>query len=549
MTGYVLNADPNLDQEDALTAQHFGVNLVTIYDEEFVGFDPSLRNNVQELGASTLRFPGGSATEFFFDMTDPNAEISNFDPTETLTPMDQFFEKSAELGLNATIVLPTRLAFGQNAASSIIDGTYGIRAQVSQSYLADLEAFVRQALEYAAFYGVQISAFEVGNEFWGSGQMTATEYGTVAGAVSVLVQQILDESAHPDADIAVQSTSAASRIFSSRDAVVVYVATDGSGDILTEAEALAIHTPEDLSSWFKTTLEGQGSAAAQVSQIAAALNAVQGAADTVDAVVLHYYETGGFDVVDGAREFKFNQFSSFEDQLDRADGADELDYHITEWNTRSYGADNNRGLQNASMMVETFFEMAINSVDVAQIWPLSFDRAQGLSLVDKDEDDLSIAGEMFALMSESLVGLRPVLDWSIPDQFDVHGFSADDRVVLFVSERSGARLEDISLDLSQLLEDSPYYVRTTQLWDGGAGGDDANAEPVLSGSGLSASNFDSFVFDLDPWANMRIEFTLQLPSQGDSATGATAAFAKAAPVDLDPAPETLIGPDDFWLLP
>jgi hypothetical protein len=504
MVSYSVRADAARGEHGAITEYHFGVNLVTIYDEEFVLNDPALRHNVMDLGAISLRFPGGSATEFYFDMANPNASVSSYDPAETLTPMDAFFERAAEVGVDATIVIPTRLAFGVTAGAAMIDGTYSTRQDLSAAYVAELEQFVRQAVEYARLHGVQINAFEIGNEFWGSGQMTATEYGWVAGQVSVLLDQILEDEAY-FSQIGVQSTSAASKIFSSRNDVSVYVDLSGPQEVfLTAAEAEAAFSAAELASWTQVTLDGQGTAAMQVTQIVASVNAVSGAADAIGAVVQHSYETGGFDAVDGGKDFKYSQFQAFADLLDRSGDSPELDFHMTEWNTRSYGAEHNRGLQNASMMIENFYEMVTNSIDAAQIWPLSFDRAQALSLVDNDEDDLAIAGEMFALMSESLVGLDPILDWSVSGVIDVHGFASDTTTVLFVSERSGARTDDVTLDLSAILDGDYHYVTVTQLWDGGAGGDDANAEPVLTESSRLLSDADTLVFDIDAWANVRI---------------------------------------------
>jgi hypothetical protein len=532
---------------EVITASHFGVNLVTIYDEEFVIADPTLRNNVADLGARSLRFPGGSATEFYFDLTNPNATQSSYDPSETLTPLDGFFERAGDLGLEATIVLPTRLAFGVTAGTAMIDGSYGRRDTLSNGYLSDLEQFVRQTLAYSNAFGVQITAFEVGNEFWGSGQMTATEYGHVAGRVAMLVADILEDEGYFGPRIAVQSTSAASKIFSSRDDVMVYVNTSGPEEMFLSVEdATARYSPAELADWALVSLSGQGSAVDQVTQITQSINAVSGAADKIGAVVQHSYETGGFDAVDGGKDFKYGQFQSFVDQLVRSGDVPYVEFHMTEWNTRSYGADHNRGLQNASMMIENFYEMLTNGVDAAQIWPLSFDRAQGLSLVDIDEDDLSIAGEMFALMSESLIGKTPILDWSVSGQIDIHGFADDLETVLFVSERSGQSVQNVSLDLSDILADGFYSVTLTQLWDGGAGGDNANAEPVLTAGGFTLSQLDTLIFDLAAWANVRIELERDLNGLSgpvDESGQLSPSFADAS--NGDPVPVGVLA--DPWL--
>ncbi len=507
MAFFVVTEDVSYEDQE-ITGKHFGVNLVTIFDEEFVDPDDELAGNVQELGATSLRFPGGSATENYFDMRQPDLAVSARNPSQTLTPMDQFFARAGEIGTSVTIVVPTQMAFSESAAQAMLSGTYGVRQDVTATYLQDVAAFVATAVAYAEVNGVRIEAFEIGNEFWGSGEMTAGEYGIVAGEVAALLQSELDALGVSGAEIIAQTTSSASQLYSSRNAVEAYVGeVDGvlrafsQSDINSEFDGVV---PEG---WQSVTLSGQGSARSQVSQIANGINSVPGAAEAIDGIVQHYYQSGGFDRADGTKSFKFSQFQRLEDQLNRSPESPELTYHITEWNTNATGASNNRGLQNASMMIENFFELVANDVDVAQIWPLSFDAAQGISLVDLDGPGLAISGEMFRLMSESLPDSRPVLDWSVSGVIDVHGFERSTGAVFFISERSGARQSGVELDVSQFLDADEYFMTATQIWDGGAGGDDSTAAPVLTDTSGMISGTQTLAFDLDSWANMRIEVT------------------------------------------
>ena len=55
---------------------------------------------------------------------------------------------------------------------------------------------------------------------------------------------------------------------------------------------------------------------------------------------------------------------------------------------------------------------------------------------------------------------------------DIHGFSNEERLVLFVSERSGTEQEKVGLDLSHLMASDEYFLTYTELWDGGNSGDD-----------------------------------------------------------------------------
>lgn len=494
--------------DQIITEGHFGVNLVTIYDQEFVDPTDALSQNVKDLGATTLRFPGGAATERYFDMTQPDLSVSSRDPSQTLTPMDQFFAQAGAIGVNATLVIPTQMAFGKSAAEAMLDGTYGNRTTVDAQYIEDVKAFVAEAIADAEASGVEIKAFEIGNEFWLSGEMTAYEYGLVAGTVAKMLDVEISGSSAAEAEIIVQSTSSASALFSPRNDATGYVGLqDGQLVALSQRDIDRDFGGVVPQGFQAVTVPGQGSAQNQVGDIAQALNSIPGAGDAIDGLVQHYYQTGGFDGVDGSKSFTFDMLARLEGFINRTN-PEPMTYHVTEWNTKSSGAENNRGLQNASMIVENFFELVTNGIDSAQIWPLSFNAAQGLSLVDLDGNDLSISGEMFALMSESLTGLAPVLDWSISGQIDVHGFASSNRDVLFVSERSGLRQDSVTLDASTILEDGQtYFIAATQLWDGGAGGADASAEPIITETDGRMASGTSVTFDLDSWANHRIEVT------------------------------------------
>ena len=347
-------SDNSSYQQQMVSSDHFGVNLVTTYDEEFVDPENELVGNVRDLGAQTLRFPGGSATENYFDMTQPDLDVSSRDPSETLTPMDQFFERAGTIGVAVTIVIPTQMAFTTGAAQAMLDGTYGTRSDIDGQYLLDVQTFVDIAVSYALANSVEIKAFEIGNEFWGSGQMSAAEYGVVAGTLVSQIDTQLEATTEISPEIVVQTTSAASRLYSSRDSVEAYVGTkDGTLQAFSQNDInnqFGGVVPEDFQT---VTVAGQGSARSQVAQIADGINAVPDAADAVDGVVQHYYESGGFIKADNSKSFKFSQFQRMEGLLDRHEGSEDLSYHVTEWNTNASGAANNRGLQNASMIIET----------------------------------------------------------------------------------------------------------------------------------------------------------------------------------------------------
>ena len=498
MTDYTLGPPVYEPGAETVTGRHFGVNVVTIYDQEIADPGGVMQTLVSELGAQTLRFPGGTATELYFDMTDPDSAVSAVPGTPALTPLDQFMAAAGQIGCNVALVVPTRVAFADPAADAMLAGSYGSRSTLDPDYLDDVEAYVRGAIADAVAAGTQIVTLEIGNEFWNGGQMTASEYGYIAGLVAVRLQAVLDDLALPDVQIVAQATSSASQIFSPRYDTEVYITADGE-----------VHGTPPAEAYQTVTVSGQGSAGDQLDAITDAINAIAGAADAIDGAVLHFYQREGFAGVDGGRDFTFSQLDAFATQLLRSTGAPDLARHITEWNAAAGNSPNNAGLQQAAMIVETFHEMLTNGVTDAQIWPLSFNNAQGTSLTDLGDARLSIAGEMFRLMQASLPGLTPALDWSVAGEIDIHGYTGAERTALFLSERSGAAQTGFDLDVGTMLTGgTKHFVTMTALWDGGAGGSSAGAAPVIAETDGVVVTGSTLEVSLDAWANMRIEMTL-----------------------------------------
>jgi Ca2+-binding RTX toxin-like protein len=492
-----------------LSCDHFGVNVVTSYDQEFAQPESGLADLVAEMSASTLRFPGGSATERYFDMTRPNSMVSAHPDAPDLTPMDGFFAEAGRIGADVQIVVPTRVGFRDSAIEALRAGTYGQRDVLDSTYLADMETFVRTAFAQAAANGVAITGLEIGNEFWGSGEMTAGEYGFVAARVALQLEAILQDLGVEDTvRIAAQSTAAASDIYAPRNDVSNFIDASNGFETLRSQAYVNKHFGGTVPADYEpVTIPGQGSAAAQLNSIVTQINALPGAADAIDGVILHYYQRKGLAGVDGGRAYTFNQLQNFEDRLHRSEDAPPMTYHITEWNAATGNHPDNAGLRHASMLIETLYEMATNKVTDTQIWPLTFNAAQGTSMVDLNDGRLSIAGQMFRLMAESLPGLDPVLDWSIDGQIDVHGFTSESRAALFISERSGQTQLDAHLSTGALLGDCKYVITMTELWDGGAGGDKAGAASHVTFFDGYTGAADTLDFDIRSWANLRIELT------------------------------------------
>ena len=515
-----------------VTEEMFGLNALFTVNEP----DETLINaRYQELGATNLRYPGGSVTEWYFDISDIDGgshdrTTGSFQGnTQTLTPFTRFIELAGDVDTSVTLVVPTINGFTQSAGEALIDGAYGQRV-IDAGHLENVSEFVRAAVETAQANGVRIDALEIGNEFWGSGQMTAAEYGGLAAAMSQVISDTFADLGIPTSeqpDIVVQTTSSAGVFSPSRDTTLH---VDEATGFVYAPHQLGNLDAAFIDGLTGVTVDSQGTSRPQVREIIAAFGResipvqdatgqitdlkLKDAANAIDGVVEHYYLDGGFDAVNTEEQFGFSQMDLWNIALEARDGAlADLDYYITEWNTRKNGdidVANNRGLQQVSMGVEIFYEMVTHDVTAAHFWPVIFNYSNSGTLVFQSAESLTLAGEGFALMSESLVGLTPDMDFRVAGEVAIHGFGDNDRLVYFLSERSGSE-NRMELDLSAALTlDADYYrVSWTELWDGGAGGIDEMALPVMSTTEvtglMTAEDFEAFLVTMQAWSVLRLD--------------------------------------------
>ncbi len=521
-----LETKPERTHREVVTTSHFGINLVAsaippgTADLVGSGFGQALAG----LSPGTLRYPGGTVTDASFDMSNPDGPGRDGLPLLAQSAAMAF---AAASGATLDIVLPTRTGFTVSAAQALADGTYGQRS-VSAAYLDQLSKYVTDTLQRAAALGVTINIFEIGNEFWLGGEMTAVEYGQLARAMLVTVQAAMDAvlpAGSDQPDLLLQSLTAAGR-YSPKDGTPVWV----SGD---QVSFVAV------AGWKKVVMPGQGSAAEQARDIAdqiTGLAAGQGnLAGLVDGLVAHDYNDRGHRTPgDGAISYMFSQFDRQEARLGLPPGS--LSRHVTEWNAKSLvDADGdgvndaatalNRGLPHAGLLVEMFYQMLARGIDAATIWPAYFPAADTTNLIASDDFSLRIPGAMFSLMQESLLGTTAAFDshdahaTGFLDTFD---FVSPSRLVLFAASRSVTDLGPVTLDLNAVgekplqgrLDTGRYFIAVTELAavdalgqpSGGPGQPDAT--PVLHfGDGYMSTGDDVTVAGLGPYGVIRIELS------------------------------------------
>ncbi|MEM6303561.1 MAG: type I secretion protein [Pseudomonadota bacterium] len=395
---------------------------------------------VDDLGITTLRFPGGSLTEYLFDIRFPDAPTAfdvRFDEVKQMIGLSEFMSYAEQQGAPVTIVIPT-----QTQLSDAVDA--------GGNRLPDIqEGALRQFVQDVAGgrYGdVEVRAFEVGNEYWGSGQMNAAEYGRLAAEMSMIVDDALAEIGMQDVDVLVQKGQNFS--FSELSAEYEGVSTP---------DALA-----DINARFGLDLGGEavfGSGRINWTHVnnEIILNEFDTEAEraAIDGVIAHVYSRGAD--APNTRVFDLNNIN----ETWRAE-MPELDVYVTEWNLKSTSnldLNSDYGLFQAHEMlnmVEVFMRLDVTE---ANVWPLIQNTSNALSN-GFTYTDATIGGEMFAMMAETLPG-KVLLDFAPAEarvteaavgDVAVHAFAGEQELALYLvnTQREDSTMTDV--DISGLIE-------------------------------------------------------------------------------------------------
>jgi alpha-L-arabinofuranosidase len=139
---------------------------------------------INGLGVTGLRYPGGSLTEEYFDITNPDATTATSNITGETTdfiPISEFLSYANANGQEVTIVVPTYSQFGEPDENG---------NRLSNVNEANLREFVHDVV--TGVYGeAPIIAIEIGNEYWGSGLMNAVEYGRLSSEMALVIDDEL----------------------------------------------------------------------------------------------------------------------------------------------------------------------------------------------------------------------------------------------------------------------------------------------------------------------------------------------------------------------
>lgn len=425
----------------------FGANLLA--DRDNIGPEGTYDDVTEDLGVTHVRYPGGSLTERYFDLADPTspAPVSVVDgDVADFLPYDEFMDWAEASGLEVTIVLPTLTQMGRDEDADHNGDRY---PDIDEDVL---RGFIRDTLD-GAYASPKLRAFEIGNEYYGSGEMSSVEYGRLASEMATIVRDEIDS--HPNAEA-----------FADTDILIQTGCNYGHACLSDlyldegspEEQLAALSADYDMAFPADQFLYSNGTVSwprVNSALIAREFDTTE-EKDAVDAIVTHIYGRG----LDAPNSWSFD-YRVIDDAM--ADHFDGVTKYVTEWNTKSKsftGMENERfGLENAHEMLNIVNEMSQNNVEAAHVWGVQQNTATDLS-GDEGSTDLTVAGEMFKMMAGSMPGTYSIkLDTedasgpadTSPD-FSFHLYSGPTHSTLFVISKVDM-LSEVELDLTKIFSD------------------------------------------------------------------------------------------------
>jgi len=449
---------------------------------------------------SNLRFPGGALTEEFFANTGTTLTLDtrvNFKSQKGISTRE-FIAQCADLKTDFSQVIPTWRYLDANGLTS--------------QDRAEMGEFIRSLLTESLQKGVNVSAFEIGNEYWGqvtvdgvkNVRMTATQYGKIAADQAELIKQVIDEF---ESQFAGQIRASGNW---TPPKVLIQLGCP-SGDYSNEGYFKAQNDTRRILSEFETAAQKRA----------------------VDGFVMHRYESNIDVVGDPWVTAKPYHFAALADMLTGPDWkpVDQMELNVSEWNV--WQSSTQTGLRAYSLVVAMMGEMASLGVDSAEFWSAGARSKFPMGRFDGGAYSptatflgLSFTGEAFRVMNESLQGKQSLalyqksggnlhgldgntFDMATGDNMRsyVEAFSDGKEVVIFVSNLSGAA-DTLNLDLSGMIGEKSSHAWGSLVTSSSANPLDNSAEPLIANMNLQLSGGVLSGFQLGAFQTLRITVTI-----------------------------------------
>ncbi len=389
----------------AITSNHFGTNILTHRDD--VSQDGRFDKVTNLIESTIIRYPGGTVTEDYFDLTNPDQETAlNLTVSQSpvnLIPLSSFLEYANAAGKAVIIVVPTFRYF-DGATRTVLDNAEG-----------DIRTFVRELI--SGKYGdAEINGFEIGNEWYQDRfNWTAAEFGQLQSKIASWIHDEMEGYPH-QANIYVQAGRG----------------DDDENGIADNLELAAAFPESDRTA--------------------------------IDGIISHVYlSTSSVNslILGGSLQKRLETAGDIWNDLFKRD----LNHIVTEWNVGENGAANTtiNGLMRSAPYLRLFTEMLEADIDTATAWTAVARSPAAMGNIDGESVKLTPTGLLFRLMSQNLIGLH--YESNDADMFieDAAGeelgysfaFSSDDKSVFVFSSASSGEIP-LTADLSKALSSAGY---------------------------------------------------------------------------------------------
>ena len=367
----------------SVSSDMFGVN--TLIHRDNLGDTGKLPETIDKIDATVLRYPGGTVTEEFFDLSNPNKTTGTSRFTgkleSDLLPLSDFLSYAAQADKEVLLVLPTFQYFDP------------VTRGLTPGAEAEVRSFIRNLL--SGVYGqASISGLEIGNE-WYQDRFTwsAVEFGRLQAKMADWVNE---EAGRLNID------------------VPIFVQA-GRGD----DDGNGIQDNLELASAFD-----QNSIAA----VDGLISHVYIATSSTDPMILGGSVADRFTSIDTAWSGRFGRSFS---QV------------VTEWNVGESGPTTStiNGLMRSAPLLKLFATMVNSGVDLASIWTAQNSSPAALAGPESGTSMLTPTGLLFRMLASYLPGteMNPIDSSSVLKAANgssigyCYSFVDDGRTVLVVS--------------------------------------------------------------------------------------------------------------------
>lgn len=425
-----------------VTDAMFGGNILFNRNElDLEAFRSPFDDAVNNLSLYGVRYPGGTITEKYFDLANPDNRPAELSPTTPFIGLTDFLVWCAVRAQPATLVLPTHsMVIGEIDAD-------GLPRELNWSEIKKIQPFLLGLLADTKTVNGQklsenIAALEIGNEYFADGGLTAVEYGLVANAIATEVQEVFSKlglHANEQPKVLVQMANPWSAEFEEGGYYHNITAlTPHLTDLgVTQSDILDDGTLRWLS---KVQLANDNI----IDQIDTEIRD-----DLIDGLVQHYY-------------YKLTNDQFLDDplgvgyistvrQIWEDSGFESQELHITEWNVH-YQNESQLGLKGASALLHQFESMLSIGVDAAHAWPVQHWTTNDLAGGPFSHSELSPIGAMFKLLSQNTVDLELNDVVAHDEKIEIVHFSGSGTQVFFVGSRSNDDIK-IALDIGDFVSE------------------------------------------------------------------------------------------------